>query len=79
MGMRWPPSRVTYSVLFYVLVMVLLAVARPGALFHPDGTPRRFGAVPGATMFPLGVVAVVGAVLSLYTFALIDLVTTRGL
>ena len=63
-----------YSSLFFALIMALIAVSKPAALFDPEtGRPRPFGSSPGATLFSLGVVAVVAAVLSLYTFAMIDL------
>jgi hypothetical protein len=74
-----------YSILFFALTMALLAVARPAALFLPDGSVRPFGfARPDAdakldppddvkpTVFPLGVIVVVAAVLSMYMFAMID-------
>ena len=68
--------RVVYSVIFFVLVMTLLVVSKPSALFDPrsEGRPRPFGTGPGHTMFTLGVVTVLLAVLSLYMFTLIDMV-----
>ena len=55
--MALPPARVIYSSLFFVLTMLLL-VARPRALFEPDGRAREFGTggVDGRTVFPVGVV-----------------------
>ena len=72
-----PPARVVYSILFFALTMALIAVAKPAAIFDPDtGKPRPFGSSePGATMFSLGVVSVIAAVLSLYVFAMIDLLS----
>jgi hypothetical protein len=73
--MAVPPARVIYSCLFFALTMLLIAVARPRALFDPSsGRPLPYGPGPGRTMFPLGVVTVVAALLSLYVFAMIDLV-----
>lgn len=72
-----PPARVVYSTLFFVLTMALILVARPRTLFKPDGSAKEFGTGghdQGRTVFPLGVVVVLVAVLSLYTFAMIDLV-----
>ena len=74
-----PAARVIYSVLFFVLTMLLIIVAKPRAFFRDDGTVRPFGAgkagkARDTTIFPLAVVVVVTAVLSLYTFAMIDLV-----
>jgi hypothetical protein len=68
------PPRVVYSVLFYILLMTLVIVSKPRMLFDPNGSVRVFGVGKKHTVFPLGVVAVVAAVLSMYTFSLIDLV-----
>jgi hypothetical protein len=67
-------SRLVYSILFYGLSMLLLIVSKPDVLFDKDGTPKRFGFGPGKTLFSLGVLTVALAVLSFYTFALIDLI-----
>ena len=79
-----PAARVIYSALFFVLSMLLIIVAKPRAFFREDGSVRPFGTgnsgdrggSRGTTVFPLAVVVVVAAVLSLYTFAMIDLVFT---
>lgn len=68
------PARVVYSTLFFVLLMTLIFVSRPSALFDPDGSVRPFGVGPTCTVFPLGVITVVAATLSMYTFALIDMI-----
>lgn len=68
-------ARVLYAAAFYVLLMVLVIVVRPRALFDSrTGRPRPFGTGPGRTVFPLGVITAVAAALSLYSFALVDLV-----
>jgi hypothetical protein len=69
-----PPSRVVYSSLFFVLVMALVMVAKPPPIFMPDGAATPFGVGEHHTIVPLGVITVVTAVLSMYTFTLIDLV-----
>lgn len=65
-------KRVFYSVFFYVLVMVLLVVAKPKMMFQKDGEIKRYGVEPGETIFSLGVVSVVLAIVSFYIFAVID-------
>jgi hypothetical protein len=70
-------ARVVYSVLFFLLLMTLIVVAKPSALFEADsrgGRPRPFGTGPGRTWLPLGVVTVVLAVLCLYSFTLVDVI-----
>ena len=69
-----PPSRVIYSSLFFVLVMALVMVAKPPPIFMTDGAAKPFGVGEHRTIVPLGVITVVTAVLSMYTFTLIDLV-----
>ena len=68
------PPRVIYSTLFFVLLMTLIFVSRPAALFYQDGVVRPFGVGPTRTVFPLGVITVVAATLSMYTFSMIDMI-----
>lgn len=72
--MNWVNSRVIYSVVFYILVMVLLVVSKPSVIFEKDGSIRQFGVGMDKTMFSLGVFCVVLAVMSFYIFCVIDLV-----
>ena len=73
MGYRYP-ARVLYSSVFFVLIMCLVFVSKPRLLFEKDGEVRAFGVGEGRTMLSLAVVTVVAAVLSMFTFSLIDLV-----
>ena len=72
--MNWVSTRVVYSILFYILTMLLIIVARPSVIFERDGSLKPFGVGVEKTMFSLGVFAVVGAVMSFYVFCIIDLV-----
>lgn len=67
-------SRVIYSLLFFVLLMVLVAVSKPSLIFHPDGSLKEFGIGDNKTMFSLGVFTTVIAILSFYAFCIIDLI-----
>lgn len=67
-------SRVIYSVLFYLLLMILIYVSKPSILFDEKGNIRFFGIGDDKTMFSLGVLTVVIAVVSFYIFCIIDLV-----
>ena len=67
-------SRVVYSVLFYLLLMTLIFVSKPSIMFDEKGDIKRFGIGDTKTMFSFGVLTVVVAVLSFYTFCIIDLV-----
>lgn len=66
------PPYVLYGVMLFVLLMVLLMVTRPSSVFDEDSRPRAFGTGPERTMCPLGVVTVVLAIISIYSFALLD-------
>lgn len=67
-------SRVVYSVLFYLLLMTLIFVSKPSIMFDERGDIKHFGIGDTKTMFSFGVLTVVIAVLSFYTFCIIDLV-----
>lgn len=66
-------QRIVYATAFYVVLMSLVVTSRPGALFDPDtGDIRPFGVSRhGQTVFSLGVVSVVLAVLAFYLFCIV--------
>lgn len=72
--MNWVNPRVVYSIVFYGLLMILIVVARPKTIFELDGQLRPFGVGEDKTLFSMGVFAVVVAVLSFYTFCVIDII-----
>ena len=67
-------SRVIYSVLFFVLLMILVVLSKPSLVFDTNGAPKPFGIGEDKTMFSLGVLSIVIAILSFYVFCLIDLI-----
>ena len=69
-----PAPRVIYSTLFFILVMMLLLIAKPRPVFASDGSIAQFGVGEDRTVFPLGVVTAAVAVLSMFTFTLIDVI-----
>lgn len=76
--MTYINTRIIYSVLFYVLLLVLIIIARPNILFSKDGNLKSFGVdLDGngsKTMFSFGVFSVILAIISFYIFCLIDLI-----
>lgn len=72
--MNYLNSRIIYSVLFYVLLMLLIVISRTSLMFDEKGALRPFGVGYDKTMFSFGVFSVVLAVLSFYLFCIIDLV-----
>lgn len=74
MALSFINTRVIYAILFYVLLVVLISLAKPSIMFDTDGSVKPFGIGYDKTMFSLGVFTVVLAVLSFYIFCLIDLI-----
>ena len=72
--MRFVSQRVLYSVIFFVLFIVLIIVSRPPCVFDNQSRLKNFGIGANKTMFSLGVMTVVCAMVSFYIFAIIDLV-----
>lgn len=77
MNVPFMNTRVIYSVLFYVLLIVLMIVSKPSVMFEENGNIKPFGIGDEKTMFSLGVFTVVLAIISFYLFCLIDLVFSR--
>lgn len=82
----FPPSRVVYSCLFFVLVMTLVIVTKPALFFLADGRVRPFGfgqaddggdAAAAQTPLPLGALTVAAALASMFLFSSIDVVYAR--
>lgn len=67
-------SRVVYSILFYILLMILLTVSKPSIIYNSDGTLKPFGIGDDKTMFSLGVFTATVAIISFYIFCIIDIV-----
>lgn len=67
-------TRIIYSILFYVLLMVLIILAKPSVMFDADGNIKIFGTGNEKTMFSFGVFSVIVAIISFYIFSMIDLI-----
>ena len=67
-------TRIIYSILFYVLLMVLIILAKPSVMFDNDGNIKIFGTGSDKTMFSFGVFSVIIAIISFYIFSMIDLI-----
>ena len=65
--------RSIYSVLFYVLLVVLIILVKPSWLFHEDGQVRSFGLGQQQTVFSLGVLVAALAIVAYYIFAIVDI------
>lgn len=67
-------SRIIYSLLFYILAVLLIFVSKPTFMFGADGEVKPHGVGEGKTVFSLGVFVVVMAIASFYIFALLDMI-----
>jgi hypothetical protein len=77
--MKFLNSRVLYSLLFYVMAIMLIIVAKPDLMFSSNGEIKSFGVGvkhngEPKTIFSFGVFVIVLAIVSFYVFALIDVV-----
>lgn len=67
-------TRIIYSILFYVLLLILIVISKPSVIFNKDGSIKHFGIGDNKTMFSLGVFTIVLAIISFYIFCLIDMI-----
>lgn len=70
-------QRTTFTVSFYVLVVILMILAKPSFMFEEDGRIRQFGVGDGKTIVSLGVIVVVFSIISFYIFACIDVIFSK--
>jgi hypothetical protein len=67
-------GRILYSVTFFILLMILVYVSKPGIMFKNNDTVKSFGCSKIDTIFSLGVFTTVSSILSFYIFCLIDMI-----
>ena len=72
--MKYLSSRIIYSILLYVLIMSLIYVVKPKIIFNDNGSIKSYGIQKNQTMYSLGVVSVILAIVSFYFFCVIDLI-----
>lgn len=70
--------RLLYTTLFYVLFISLFIVSKPSFAFDPQTKELiDFGVGSQKTIFPLGVLVAVIAIVSFYIFAVIDVIFSK--
>lgn len=67
-------NRLVYSVVFYLLTMSVVLLAKPAMLFDAQGEIKEYGVGHDKTVFSLGVVSIVLAILCYYLFSMVDLI-----
>lgn len=67
-------SRVVYSVIFFVLCMVLIGIKKPSFAFDYMGYPKHFGIRKEDSLLSYGSISVGLSVVSHIIFGIIDLI-----
>lgn len=67
-------KRLIYSIVFYLLVMAVVLLSKPAMMFDEKGEVRSYGVGNSNTVFSLGVMSIVMAILCYYLFAMIDFI-----
>lgn len=67
-------TRIIYSVLFYVLLIVLIVLAKPQIMFDRDGKMKEFGVGEEKSVFSFGLCSMVLAIISFFIFCLVDVI-----
>lgn len=67
-------SRVLYSVIFFILLLVLLFISKPSVMFDENGDIKQFGMGTEKTLFSFGIFTAVLAIISFYVFTLLDII-----
>lgn len=68
-------SRTMYSVIVFIMSMILIFITKPKLAFDKNGTLKKFGINDkSSTVYSVGVLSVVLAVLIFYLFCIIDLI-----
>ena len=67
--------RISYSVLVFVLSMILLFLTKPSIAFNNEGKLRKFGVNDkGSTIYSVGVLTTSLAIVTFYLFCVIDII-----
>ena len=72
--MKYLSSRIIYSIILYVLIMSLIYVVKPKAIFNDDDSIKSYGIKQNQTIYSLGVVSIILSIVSFYFFCIIDLI-----
>lgn len=70
-------SRIVYSSLSLIIVIMILCISRPGFMFKTDGTLKDFGFGNDETLYSLSSVSLVVSILLFYFFSLMDMIFSK--
>jgi hypothetical protein len=65
-------SRLVYTILFYLLIIIALFITKPKLLFDDNNQIKSFGFRDNETLYSIGVISTILAILSYYIFTIID-------
>jgi len=72
--MKYLQSRIFYAIFLYVLILTIVFIKKPLLLFHPNGEIKQFGLHKNESIYSVGVLSIVLAIVSFYIFCIIDIV-----
>lgn len=68
-------SRVSYSIIVFIMSMILLFITKPKLAFENDGSLKSFGiSQKKDTVYSVGVISVLLSLMIFYFFCMIDLI-----
>ena len=67
-------SRIVYSCITLVIIMLLLSTIRPSVMFNSNGSLKEFGFGEDKTLYSLSTFSVVIAMILFYFFSLTDMI-----
>lgn len=74
MNHHFSSPRVVYSILFYILLVTLIYITKPGIAFdQATGSIKPFGVGIGKTPFSMGTFVSVTAIGCFYVFTILDI------
>jgi|TARA_B110000259_G_C13728720_1_gene287601 hypothetical protein len=72
--MNYLSSRIFYAIFLYILILTLVFLKKPKMLFDDNGEIKQFGVHAGQTIYSIGVLSGVLAIVSFYIFCIIDMI-----
>lgn len=70
--------RLLYTLLFYILFVIIIIAVKPRFLFDEEGNIIAFGVGKNKTIFSLGTLILAFALVCFYLFAVIDLIFQKN-
>jgi len=72
--MKYLQSRIFYAIFLYILALTIIFIKKPLLLFHQNGEIKAFGLHKNETIYSIGVMSIVLAIICFYIFCIIDII-----